>query len=56
MQSGSDCVWFLVKFEDDDFAVQYTGKDPDRNFPSDISGLLYPFQSTDLRNDVDGGR
>lgn len=55
MQS-SDCVWFLVKFGDDDFAVQYTGEDPDRDFPIDISGLLYTFELTDLRNGIDGDR
>lgn len=41
MQVGNDCTWFLLKMRQesqDEFAVQYTGSDPDTIFPVDIQG------------------
>jgi hypothetical protein len=38
MQLKLNCEWELVKF-DNEFAVQYTGNDSEKVFPSDITSL-----------------
>ena len=44
MQPGEDCMWFLLKIPDDEYAVQYVGPHPDIVFPTDICGFpLYWF-------------
>lgn len=39
MQPGDKCDWFLIKLPDNTFAMQYSGKDPDKVFPVNSSGL-----------------
>jgi hypothetical protein len=49
MQLGTSCDWFLIKLAEDDFAVQYTGDDPDTLFPSNMSGdFPPPFHTKEL--------
>lgn len=38
MQRGDECIWYLIKFPDHRFAVQYSGNNPDMVFPMDITG------------------
>jgi len=39
MQPGDQCVWFLIKLPGVyQFAVQYTGDDPDSKLPVDVTG------------------
>ena len=37
MQAGSSCCWFLLK-QDDIYAIQYTGQDPDIELPQELEG------------------
>jgi len=45
MELGDSCQWFLLKFADDDFAIQYTGSDATTNFPSSMNGITQLFRS-----------
>jgi len=38
MQRSDECWWYLLKSGEDEFAVQYTGPDPDKVFPVDMDG------------------
>jgi hypothetical protein len=38
MQPEENCMWYLIKLRNDTFALQYSGPDPDKVFPADLSG------------------
>lgn len=38
MEDGS-CQWYLFK-DEDSFAIQYTGPDPDEFLPIDLNGIV----------------
>jgi hypothetical protein len=40
MQIRPNCKWYLIKIQETEFAVQYTGPDPDIVFPVDITGIF----------------
>ena len=40
MEGGDECMWYLLKSHENEFAVQYTGPDPDTALPVDISGIV----------------
>lgn len=46
MQVTDDCKWYLIKTEGNEFAVQYTGPDPDTAFPVDMDGIMSWFGLT----------
>jgi hypothetical protein len=46
MQAGSLCDWYLLKIGDDDYAVQYTGSNPDLKFPKILTGFSPSFKLT----------
>jgi hypothetical protein len=39
MQS-EPCFWFLLKLEDEEFAIQYEGPDPETEFAAELEGHL----------------
>jgi hypothetical protein len=41
MESGSTCHWNLLKLASGDFAIQYSGDNPETEFPATLSGF-YP--------------
>ena len=40
MEAGPACEWFLLK-DEDKFAIQYTGPDPDLFLPTDLDGKIF---------------
>jgi hypothetical protein len=39
MECDEVCYWFLINLGED-FAIQYTGPEPEQNFPTDIDGFV----------------
>ena len=42
MDPGETPQWHLFKLPTGDYAVQYSGEDPDIHFPSKFNGLISP--------------
>ena len=40
MDSGETPEWHLLQLPSGDYAVQYSGEDPDAHFPSKLNGLI----------------
>lgn len=47
MESDEVCHWFLLNLGED-FAIQYTGPEPELNFPADLDGLLYILSAAEM--------
>jgi len=33
-----ECMWYLMKLDDGEFAIQYNGPHPEENFPPNLDG------------------
>lgn len=49
MQRGGSCCWYLFRLGDA-FGVQYTGQDPDVEFPVDLEGIPSYLECTNVKD------